>query len=1009
MAKKLLLTVASVFLTILSVTTAVAQQRQISGVVTDGKDSLPLVGAVARIKGTSIATSTDVNGQFQLSGDFGSTDVLVVSYVGYTPKEETIGNKTQFSVSLEPDNKALDEVIVTGVATGTPKKKLGFAVAKVDAETLQKVPGTDPAAALQGKVAGVKITKTSGAPGSESDIQLRGVKTIFGSSNPLVIVDGVLTTGGLADINVQDIQSMEVLKGAAASSLYGSRAANGVISIITKRGNSLPAGKTEIGIRSEYGQSFMGFVPEKSSATNRIIKPNEETGEPEVTNVGDADQVVDNVYPKTYDNVNQFFSPGSYLTNYLYFKGNSDDNRLSAYSSIEKTDETGVVKMVEGLDRTNVKLNLDYSLTDKLDFTTSNLYAQSIADNRAAGIFGQLMNTDPNADLYQLNDDGSPYKVNVNTIAQAPNPLYNIANSVNDSRSERLLSYFALKYRPLEYLSFQGSYGTDRSRSESFYLAPKGRLDYNLNPSKGSIGRSNSIARSQTVQLEGSFFKQFGDFNTRFKGQYMYESENYGYLSASGTDLGVTGMGLTTIDLAATKYASSFASKTVANNLAALTMIDYKDKYILDALVRRDASSRFGPNVRNQIFYRVAGAWRLTEDFKINGIQEWKLRASYGVSGLRPPFEAQYETYTLENGLTSSQYTLGNKNLKPSFSKEFEAGTDIFFLNRFNFSLNYSRARNTDQILKVPLPALAGAPYRWQNAGEVLSHAFEMSLGGAIISNETFSWDASATFDKISQKITKLEGEPYYLNGTRFRIEEGIEFGTLYLDKFARSLDEVLNQVPEGMDVSDVFVLNNQGYVVRRTEIGTVNEKAVKVRDDEGNIVALPTANFTPDFNVNLANTFRYKKFSLYGLIAWQQGGKVYNHAVRYTTEPKFLDQSGKPWNEVKPLKYLDNSGQEGGLLGWDNDNLIYDATFVKLREVSLGYDITGLEKYGFHNLRFSIIGRNLLTLTEYPGFDPESGMGKEGVDTNVFKFDSNEAYPTFRTVSASISFNFQK
>jgi TonB-linked SusC/RagA family outer membrane protein len=1007
MTKNFLLTITSVFFFLIQVSSGFAQQRQISGTIIDGMDNTPMIGAVVKVKGTSIAASTDVNGKFRLTGDFKGTDVLAVSFIGYVVYETPVGDQSQFSITLKPDNKTLGEVIVTGVAAGTSKTKLGFSIEKINAGSLQKVPGSDPAAALQGKIAGVKITKTSGAPGSESDIQLRGVKTIFGSSNPLVIVDGVLTTGGLADVNAQDIQSMEILKGAAASSLYGSRAANGVISVITKRGNSLDAGKTEISFRTEYGKNFMGYTPEKSSATNRMVQVNPATGQPEVLSTGADDQIVDNLYPQTFDNVKQFFNPGNYVTNYLAFKGNSNDSRISAYSSIETTSEAGVVKLVKGLDRTNIKLNLDYKISDKLNFTSSNLFAQSKSDNRAGGAFGQLMNTDPNADLYQTNEDGSPYKVNVNTIAQASNPLYNIANSINNGRSERLLSFFALKYRPLDYLSFEASYGTDRSRAENFYLSPKGRLDYSLEPDKGSISRGNSIGRSQTVQLDGSYFKKFGNFNTRFKAQYMYESENYNSISASGTDLGITGMGLTTIDLAATKSASSYASKTVANNVAGLMMVDYKDKYILDALIRSDASSRFGSNVRNQIFYRVAGAWRLTEDFKIDGIQEWKLRASYGVSGLRPPFEAQYETYTLQNGLTSSQYTLGNQDLRPSFSKEFETGTDISFLDRFNFSVNYSKARNTNQILKVPLPALAGAPYRWQNAGEVLSHAFEMTLGGEVIRNKAFNWESSVTFDKIKQQISRLDATPYYLNGSRFRIEEGIDFGTLYLDRFARTLDEVKNQVPAGMNINDVFAVNNEGYVVRRTEIGTVNEKAVKIKDDKGNVLALPSANFTPDFNMNFSNTFSFKGFTLYGLLAWQQGGRVYNHSVRYTTEPKFLDQSGKPWNAVKPLKYLDNSGQEGGLLGWDNDNLIFDATFLKLRELSLGYDIKAFDKYGFKNVRLSVIGRNLFTLTTYPGFDPEAGIGKEGVDTNVFKFDSNNAYPTFRTFSASLSLNF--
>jgi len=1007
MIKNFLFSISLIIIYIFIPLIGIGQQRQISGRVIDGVDNAPLPGAVVNVKGTGSTTLTNEKGNFTLSGVFKSSDVLEISFVGYIVNEQRIGDQNQFQITLKPDNATLDEVIVTGVAAGTPKTKLGFSIDKINAERLQKVPGTDPAAALQGKVAGVKINKTSGAPGSESDIQLRGVKTIFGSSNPLIIVDGILTAGGLADINAQDIQSIEVLKGAAASSLYGSRAANGVISIISKRGNSLSAGKTEISFRSEIGQNFMGFIPEKSSATNRIVQKNPITGELEVTRLGAADQLVDNLYPQTFDNLKQFFNPGNYITNYISFKGNSNDSRISVYSSLETTTEAGVIKLVKGFNRTNFKLNLDYKISDKIDFTTSNLFAQSESDNRASGAFGQLMNTDPNANLFATNEDGSPYKVNVNTIAQASNPLYNIVNSINEGQSERLLSFFALKYHPLNYLSFEASYGTDRSRSESFFLSPKGRLDYNLTPDKGSISRGNSIVKDQTVQLSGSYFKKLNNFNTRFKAQYMYESQHFNSLSASGTDLGVTGMGITTIDLAATKSASSFTSKTIANNIAGLMVVDYKDKYILDALIRRDASSRFGSNVRNQIFYRVAGAWRVTQDFRLNGINEWKLRSSYGVSGLRPPFEAQYETYTLQNGLTSSQFTLGNKDLEPSFSKEFEVGTDMFFLNRFNFTFNYSRARNTNQILKVPLPALAGAPYKWQNAGEVLSHAIEISLGGDIIKTKNFGWDVNLTFDKIQQKISKLNGKPYFLNGTRFRIEQGIDFGTLYLDRFARSLEEVKNQVPTGMDIKDVFAINNEGYVVRVTEIGTVNEKAIKIKDNNGNIIPLPSSNFAPDYNINFANTFSFKGFTLYGLFAFQKGGRVYNHSVRYTTEPKFLDQSQKPYNAVKPIKYLDNSGQDGGLLGWDNENLIYDATFLKLREVSLGYDIKAFSKYGFKNVKLSVIGRNLVTLTKYPGFDPEAGMGKEGVDTNVFKFDSNEAYPIFRTVSASLLLTF--
>ncbi len=380
------------------------------------------------------------------------------------------------------------------------------------------------------------------------------------------------------------------------------------------------------------------------------------------------------------------------------------------------------------------------------------------------------------------------------------------------------------------------------------------------------------------------------------------------------------------------------------------------------------------------------------------------------MAGLRPPFEAQYEVFALVNGVPGNMETLGNTKLKPSFSHEFEAGTDMFFLDRFNFSFSYSDAKNTDQILKVPVSPLSGAAFQWQNAGTIKSTSVEASLGYSIFRGKEITWDVSLMFDRIRQKITKLNATPYMLNGTRFRIEEGVDFGVLYLDKFAKTYDDVSNQVPAGRTVEEWFAVNNQGFIVERTTIGTVNEKPVKIKDDKGNVVALPAANFNPDFNMNFTSTLAYKGFTFYFLASWQKGGEVYNHSVRYTTEPKLLDQSGLPWNAVKPLTYYENSGQTGGILGWDNDVLAFDATFLKIREISLSYDLkpAALQKY-IKNIRLSVIGRNLITLTTYPGFDPETGRSEpaKGVDSNAFRFDSNDSYPLYKMVSGSIAITF--
>lgn len=977
------------------------QQANVSGVVKDSNGE-PLPGVNVVVKGTSNGVITDIDGKFQLNAP--QDAILVVTYIGYV-KQEVRVKGGELQIRMVEDSQTLSEVIVTGVAAGTPKQKLGFSIDKVSADKLLKVPATDAATALQGKVAGLKITKTSGAPGSESDIQLRGVKTIFGSSNPLFIVDGVLTENGLADINAEDIESIEVLKGAAASSLYGSRAANGVVSIMTKRGTSMEAGKVQVDFRTEYGKNFLGFVPEQSKSTNRLVQDGNV-----VYGVTDPDRVYDNPYPVVYDHIDQFFNPGNYFTTHLAVKGTTQNNKMSIYTSIQTTNEGGVVSIVDGAQRANIRLNVDYRILDNLVFTTSNLYTRTKTDNRANAAFGNLYRSDPAADLLAPNADGTPYLVNVNKLNSIVNPLYNMVNSRDESTSEKLLSYFSLKYDPTDYLTFSASYGTTRTTGESLYLTPKGRLRYDLEEDPGYISRSMWKNTEQTVTLDASFYKKFGDFNTRLKLQYLYESSYSSSLSGGGGALGMGGMDITSVDLSSEQFATSAIYKSIANNIAGMFVMDYKDKYILDALVRRDASSLFGADVRWQTFYRVAGAWRITQDFKIPGINEWKLRASYGVAGLRPPFEAQYEVFALQNGVPGNMETLGNSNLKPAFSKETEIGTDIRFLDRFNFSINYSIANNTDQILKVPVTPLSGAAYQWQNAGTIQTKVWEATLSADVLNSKDWGLNLGLTFDKVKQKITKLNCTPYMLDGTRFRIEEGVDFGVLYLDKFARSLDEVANQVPEGRTVDEVFAINNQGFVVERSKIGTVDETPVKVKDDKGNIVALPTKSMTPNFNMNLNTTLTYKGFTFYMLWGYQNGGTVYNHAVRYITEPKLFDQAGKPWNEVKSAAYYSNGGQSIGLLGWDNDVLLYDADFLKLREISLSYDfkIKALQPF-VKKMRVSLIGRNLLTFTKYPGYDPEGVKAdkSKGVDSNAFRFESNEQYPLYRTITGSIAFTF--
>lgn len=989
---------AMLIVVLLSSSAVVAQQRLVKGRITDQADGTPVAGATIKLKKGTATAVTDANGAFQISAD--PSDVLIVTSVGFGSLQVPVGNGGDLTITLEKDVQTLEDVVVTGVATATSQRKVPFSVEKVNEKAFRNVPATDAAGVLQGKVSGIRINKT-GDPGAGTNIQLRAAKQIFGSNNPLIIIDGVLTEGNLQDLNAEDIASIEVVKGAAGSSLYGSRAANGVVNIITKRGQQLASGKTLVNFRSEYGRSHIDFTPARSTATNYIV----ENGAVNYSKPS-PDGLIDNPYPVIYDQTEQFFRPGEYFTNYLSFAGKSADGKASMYSSVQTTKEAGVVFLTDGQDRVNVKVNLDYKISEQLKFSTSNLYARSDVDNRGRGVWSNFMQSDPDADLLKPNLNGTPYLVNPNKInALIGNPLYDIHNSRNDMERQRFLGNYALHYEPLRNTNIDLSYGLDNGFTNTLGISPKGKLrvsDPTLTDN-GSISSSSTTARAQTIQFDAGHSVRFGDLSTRFKVQYLHESSAYEGVYASGQNLAVLGMDITNIAQAEKQYASSYSSETKANNYSAAINADFRDRYIVDALVRRDGVSLFGADERWSTFYRLAGAWRVTQDLPIPGIDELKLRGAYGTAGLRPPFEAQYETFTLVNGSIGSQTTLGNKQLKPSVNQEAEVGIDVNFLKRWTFTSTYAKGVSKDLILAVPVSAITGAAYQYQNAAEIETSTLEFTLRGTVLERQSLGWDLGLTFDRNRQTVSKLNRAGYAIvSAGIFRIEEGLPFGTLYGRVWARSLEDVGNQVPAGQRVEDLFVVNNEGYVVRTTQIGTPQEEPVYIMNEKGQPINTYIGNVNPDFNLNLTSSLTVKGLNLYTLFSWQKGGQIYNHTRRYTTASAEVDQSGKPYEQRKPDRYYVK------LKEWNNEYFVEDADFLALREAALNYDFRNVKisKLQIANIRVGVVARNVFMLTKYTGYSPETGSNQEGVDSNVLKFDVH-SYPTYRTISGNIAITF--
>lgn len=976
----------------------------IRGRVIDAITGEPLVGVNIYVEGTTHGVVSNVDGNYTIEVPFPES-VLVFSFIGYQQSTVLVADNDIINIELLQDQKFLDEVVVTGVIASTPKTKLGFTVESISGEDIQRAPSVNIANSLSSRSAGIKVGSSGSAPGSNPDIQLRSLTTIFGSSNPLIIIDGVLTEGNLSDINSDDISSIEIVKGAAASSLYGSRAANGVINITTKRGTGIRAGTSEITARTEVGQSFIPYVPQKTSAINF-----QSTGGEIDYNNPRPDGAYLTPYPRVTDPVGMFFDPGFYQTQYLSFRGNSENGRTALFTSLQYTDEKGVVKLTDGLSRANFRLNLDHRVNDRIKVVASNLYSQSSIDQRAVGGWDMFYYADPDADFLTPNEDGTPYNVNVNRLnPRQSNPLYIINNTINETSRNRFMGHYAIDFDVLDNLQLSAAYGIDRIGSESFGLTPKGLLQADQEIlTNGNISRSNSNTLAQTLQGDAFFHQTFGNFNTKVRLQYLYESSDYNWFSGSGSHLAVKGKDVTNLNQASQNLnVNSFTSKVIAQNVSGVVFLDYKDKYIFDALIRQDGVSLFGERERWQTFYRVSGAWRLTQDFDIPGFRELKLRASYGVAGLRPPFAAQYEVVGLSNGVITSPVTIGNADLKSSFSNELEIGIDADFLNRFNLTLNYANSINTHQILEVPVSATTGFATQWQNAGKLEAHAWEASLGANLIRRQGLQWDIRLMYDRITQTVIELNRPGYAIvSGGIFRIEEGVPFGTFYGRKWARSLDEVANQVPEGYTLNEYFTLNNEGFVVRTETIGTNEEETIQIMDENRVFVEEAIGSVIPDFNLNLSSNFTWRKLNLFMLFGYQHGGDNYNHMRRYMMVNKvhsILDQTGKPDNEIKSIRYYDR------LTTWNNEYFIEDATFLKLRELALSYNISAeaLNNFiGLKNIRLSLIGRNILTLTNYSGFDPEAGHSESGVDSSILRFDIS-SYPNFATYSFSVQVTF--
>jgi len=1031
---------------------SLSAQKMVSGTVTDD-NGLPMIGANVLVKEVnSIGTITDIDGNFSLQLP-ASASTLVISYAGYETNEIGIGNQTVFIVTLS-EGKLLDEVVLTAYGIRRDKSNLGYSVGQINSEELTMGRTSNVTNALTGKVAGIR-TQGNGGSFTGSSVVIRGNTTFLGSNQPLYVVDGIPidNSGGgtplqagsslsnrAIDLNQEDIESISVLKGAGATTLYGSRGASGVILITTKKGKknqknaitySANYASQEVNrlpdYQNKYGQGTGGnFNPASISSWGPTMDGRKVALPPSyrAAGVGDSTSLIS--YP---DNVSELFRRGSNMQHNLSFQGGTEK---SAYRlSLGYLDDQGVFDN-NRLQRYNVGLNVSQNITERLTAGvsmnfSSNGSVRTLQGNQLSNPLFRSWFTPRSWNLTGLpSQDAAGNQLHYDPIVD--HPRWTIANNLNSDNTDRLLGNFNLKYKLNSWLNVDYKLGIDNftfTRSSYDQIGIRGAGSTQNGPT-GGIRERRDVVRNINSYLSFSATKSLNDdFEiTGIVGQETVDERR------NNSDLIGRGLivrenrNLSTNTTAFTPFFETL-QRRIIGVFGNVTTV-YKGFATLDLSLRNDWNSTLPTNANSYLYYSAAGTLNLTEaipSLKSNTINLLKLRANYGRTGKGGDFLYATDSYFSNanpadgfgpniqfpyNGLAG--YTLnntaGNPNLRPEFTNSLEFGIDLSMFNdRVVLDLTKYRQVTTDVIFNVPNSSAAGISAVFTNSGQLTTSGLEVALTLVPIKSKSFTW--SSTFN-LTQFITTVDRlapgvQNIFLGGfttPNIRLVEGDQFGQIY-----------------GND----YLKDDQGRMVL-TAAGLPRPTA--------NVVKLGNPN--PRYTLGIFNNFTVKDFTLSVLLDIRRGGDIYSRNVAdiqrngvgiETAEKERFNGDGtlaknyifegvlpngtvnvdSDPNAVRVTaeQYFGNAGKYVAARGF-----IYETSWFRVRELSLSYALPKryLTNSKIGGLTVGVFGRNLfLHAPNYPHLDPEQNAlgisNAQGLEFN--------ALPQTRTVGANLSVTF--
>ena len=1000
------------FLCLLSLV-AFGQDRQITGTVTGGEPPEPLIGASILIKGTSSGEVTDFDGNFTLNVPAGY-DTLVFSYTGFRSEEIVIGDQTVINVVLGSDSELLEEVVVIGY--GIQKKRVATgAISKLTAENLEGFQVQNVQSALEGQVAGLIVSESSGQPGSSKNILIRGVST-NGDNSPLFVVDG-LQVDNIDNISPSDIESVDVLKDAATTAIYGARAANGVVIITTKKGSDDGVG--EISYEGFYSNSRPWRLPEMLGSSDYIDLTREK-----FSNGNQLSSLEPLGFPTSAEG-----QPNTDWMDVIFNDANVVSHRLSArmkdlYLSMEYWDQNGVIGGEKSnYKRYSVRLNGGKDINDYVrigeNIMVNRVENQSIDENNAFGsVLADAFAYDPITGVY--NDD-KDYGFEQSNWVQKEyiNPLSRLFLANNQGHSDQVLGNVFLEIKPTEGLIFHSDVGIDYSWTKFRDFTP----DYRYHPSAVNIG--NDIVQGfeffQSLQLENylNYTKQFGEhsFNMVVGTSYRSsEGERAGGSTSFIPDavkfqdnFQIVDAGQDTLDLA---YGGLNVDYRLISYYGRM-IYDYKGKYLFTGTLRRDGSSNFGANNRFGTFPSFSAGWVISDEnfFNLGPVSFMKLRTSWGVNGndrISPlSFASRIENVfrypfgrdpSLNNG--SSLATPPNPNIKWEESIQLDIGLEVRLWNdQLTAEFDYFRKNTSDLLMDRLIPGYVGATNNpISNLGEIQNTGFEAAINYRVYIGG-LRLETGVNYTTFRNEVISVAGESGFIPGWSWpvrntpitRMSEGLPVG-----HFVGYKTDGIFQ-----DQSEVFShINSNGDLLQpRARPGDIRFVDVNgdgvINSDDITDIGSPW----PDHIIGLTLNASYKGFDFSAVFSSQLGHEIFRAYERsditFTNYQTFwLDRwtPESPSNELPRLVSTDPNNNQR-----PSDFYLEDGSFLRLRNLQVGYSFpqTVLDRVNLKGLRVYLTANNLLTITDYRGFDPEIGTNGWILDTGIDKgfYPSNTTY----------------